>query len=69
MCSKSADLGVELKARPATIRRAEVGGEQAARVTDGSVLVIERAFREAGVVFLEKDHASPGGGTGCGFRP
>ena len=45
----------------ATIRRAEARGEQATRVTDGSMLVIERAFREAGVVFLEED--GEGGGA------
>jgi len=46
----------------ATVRRAEARG--AAGVTEGSLLVIERAFRQAGVIFLEEDQASPGGGRG-----
>ncbi len=55
-----ASLGV------ATIRRAEAGGLE--EVTEGSMLVIERAFRDAGVVFIEENQASLGGGRGFRLR-
>jgi transcriptional regulator with XRE-family HTH domain len=43
----------------ATIRRAEAAG-----VSEGNMFVIQHAFEDAGVVFLEEDQASAGGGRG-----
>jgi transcriptional regulator with XRE-family HTH domain len=52
------DLAERCNLGIATIRRAEAAG--AAGVTEGSMLVIERAFREAGVVFFEENDGGRG---------
>jgi transcriptional regulator with XRE-family HTH domain len=46
----------------ATIRRAE--GERPPGVSEGNMLLIQHAFEDAGVVFLEEEQPSPGGGRG-----
>ena len=43
----------------ATIRRAEATG-----VSEGNMFVIQHAFEDAGIVFLEEDQASVAGGRG-----
>jgi len=53
------ELATRAKLSGASIQRAEAG-----EVREGSLLVIERAFRELGVVFLDENEASPGGGRG-----
>lgn len=45
----------------ATIRRAE---SEKGRVPAGNMYLIQRAFEEEGVVFLEPNQASAGGGRG-----
>jgi len=44
-----------------TISRAEGTGRG---VSEGNLFLIQHAFEEAGVVFLEEDQASTGGGRG-----
>jgi hypothetical protein len=46
----------------ATVRRAEA--TRPPGVSEGNVLLIQHAFEEAGIVFLDEDQASPGGGRG-----
>jgi transcriptional regulator with XRE-family HTH domain len=43
----------------ATVRRAE-----SAQVSPGNLYVLQHAFEAAGVVFLDEDQATPGGGRG-----
>jgi len=46
----------------ATIRRAEAGTGPG--VSEGNLFVIQHAFEDAGIVFLEEDQASAEGGRG-----
>jgi transcriptional regulator with XRE-family HTH domain len=54
--AEKAGLGV------ATIRRAEA--DNPPRVSAGNLFVIQHALEAAGVIFLDDDQASPGGGRG-----
>ena len=54
--AEKAGLGI------ATIRRAE--SENPPGVSQGNLFLIQHAFETAGVVFLDEDQASPGGGRG-----
>ena len=54
--ARRAGLGV------ATIRRAEASTGPG--VSEGNMFVIQHAFEDVGVVFLEEDQASSGGGRG-----
>ncbi|MBV8894533.1 MAG: helix-turn-helix transcriptional regulator [Acidobacteria bacterium] len=47
----------------ATIRRAESAGD-APGISEGNLYLIQHVLETAGVVFLEEDQASPGGGRG-----
>ncbi len=52
------ELASRSKLSITTIRRAEANGEE--KVTEGSLLVLARTFRTAGVVFIEEDGAGRG---------
>jgi transcriptional regulator with XRE-family HTH domain len=49
----------------ATVRRAEADHTS---ITEANLYAIQRAFQDVGVVFLEEDQASPGGGRGVRLR-
>jgi transcriptional regulator with XRE-family HTH domain len=50
----------------ATIRRAEA--DRPPGVSQGNLFVIQHAFEDAGVVFLDQDQASSGGGRGIRLK-
>lgn len=58
------ELADKARLSVSTILRAE----SEKRVTEGNLYLIQRAFEEAGLVFLDVGQASPGGGRGIRFR-
>jgi transcriptional regulator with XRE-family HTH domain len=62
----AADLAERTGLGIATIRRAE--SEKGPGVSAGNLFVIQHAFEDAGVVFLDEDQSSPGGGRGVRLR-
>src|SRR5262249_25646085 len=62
----AAELAERSRLGVATIRRAE--SDKPPGVSAGDLFVIQHTFEDFGIVFLDDDQASPGGGRGIRWR-